>query len=125
MKHDHEKNIREVSELITDSLIESLAPYREQDGPLWKALNVLAPEHTDHLDPALQRMVAKHKLDDALINAVKCSYAEAAYTVGIIAGLRMAERPDLVERFAKIYADDQPKYEVGQQYDEDGSLIRQ
>ena len=93
---DYEKRIMQVSDLLTDRLVASMLRQYEQQEPLWDALEVLVPEVKE---------LAKHESEDPVIENLHSCRTQAAYVIGIVAGLRLADRYDLVGKFAKAYAD--------------------
>jgi hypothetical protein len=109
-----EKRIIKVSELIANNILESAFDFQRnttQTKFLVDAIEILTPTVTA-LEEKLDRMDRKRDLADALINDIHDMETTGAYVTGIIMGLHLAGRSDLVPKIADIYArnndDDRP-----------------
>jgi hypothetical protein len=125
-----EQRILKVSEMISERIMDSIRDFSlETDGSVtnkalaW-AMYILAPEIQDKLEPAMDRVIKKNGLDDTLISHVKVVQMETGYTIGIIAGLHLAGRPDLVAKFAKLYGQKEAFCDYLTEYDDRGHNVR-
>jgi hypothetical protein len=118
--------ILKVSEMITASAMENTLQFRhdrhQRQDSILECIQVLAPDLKDELYPALDRVMEEHNLSDALINTIKADVSRASYAIGIIAGLHLAGRHDLVQKFAEVYAKNTVDGEMWE-YDKDGESI--
>jgi len=74
------------------------------------------------LEAQLYKVIKAHDLDDGLINTVRSAEAVSAFVVGILAGLDLAKRPDIVKKFAAMYGRHAAPA-VDHLFDEDGGMI--
>jgi len=74
------------------------------------------------LEAQVYKMVKAHDLDDALINTLRSAEAVSAFVVGILAGLDLAKRPDIVKKFAAMYGRHAAS-SFDRLFDNDGSMI--
>jgi hypothetical protein len=118
-----EMRIQKVSEMVEIGMCEGVLGFRSPDlgrsERLERTEEVLDPT-LKQLEQATYRMIKKHNLDDALINALRFTQSDLAYTIGIIAGLHMAGKADLVPAFAAAYATN-PIGDNNEAFDEDGA----
>ena len=102
-----EKRILRVSEMIADNLLEAMLDFRhctQQTNGLWDAMEVLDPD-IKRLDDLQREILRNRNLSESLLNSLTVDQANAAYAVGILAGLHIAGRADLVLNFSAIYAE--------------------
>lgn len=71
---------------------------------LQEALEILMPELKEG-ENKLYQMIRKHKLGDELMNYCRYTAQEAAYVVGLISGLHVVGRADIVPALAKQYSE--------------------
>jgi hypothetical protein len=122
-----EKRIMKVSELIANNILESAFDFQRnttQTKCLVDAIEILTPTVTA-LEEKLDRLDRKRDLADALINEIHDMETTGAYVTGIIMGLHLAGRTNLVPKIADIYGrnmtEDYPfKYD---KYDERGETL--
>jgi hypothetical protein len=110
--------------MIGENIIECAIDFRHntpQSNSLWDALETLNPSIKE-LDLALYRVIKKHGLSDSLFNHARNAESTTCYAIGIIAGLHLAGRVDLVPKFAQLYAQNTTDDEMWN-YDDDGESI--
>jgi len=119
-----EKRILRVSEMIADNLLEAMLDFRhctQQTNGLWDAMEVLDPD-IKRLDDLQREILRNRNLSESLLNSLTVDQANAAYAVGILAGLHIAGRADLVLNFSAIYAETTSTSE-DIQFARDGEMI--
>ena len=122
--NDLEKRVLKVSEMIAANLMEAMLDFRHnttQSNSLWDALEILAPSLKE-LDAAQLRVITKHELSDSLFTAARMTESTTCYAIGIIAGMHLAGRVDLIPKFASRYAATTSEGNT-YRYDEDGESI--
>jgi hypothetical protein len=103
--NETEKRAIRVSKLVADNLMECALDFRsceQQSQSLWDAIRLLNPQIT-RLQEAVDRIFRDKS--DRLILDYQMESVTAAYVVGIIAGIHLAARADLIPRFCKKYAE--------------------
>jgi hypothetical protein len=123
---DAEKRIIAVFEMIANNGIEAVLDFRHnnpQSFALEDAQKVLEPRLTQ-LSAQVQNLCRKHNLDDDLFNTLADAEACSGFVIGIIAGLDLAKRPDIVAKFAKMYAETTPEH-LDRLFDQDGAIVIQ
>ncbi len=124
MRKPLEKRIMQVSQMIAENLIECALDFRHntpQTHSLWDAVETLAPSLED-LDRDLERVIRKHGLNDTLLNRIRVQESTTAYTIGIIAGMHLAGRTDLIPKVADLYERNTIDGEMWD-YDDNGDSI--
>ena len=120
-----EKRIMQVSEMLSENFMEAALDFRHntaQTSSLSEAQDILDPT-LEHMSDCLAVVINKHGLNDALINDIRRAESVTAYTIGIVAGLHLAGRTDLLSRFANAYAVTTGKDHYNE-YDEDGRYVQ-
>lgn len=118
-----EKRILQVSEMIANNLIEATLDFRhctQQTNGLWDTMETLDPD-IKRLDDQHREILKNRNLSEDLLNSLTVDQANAAYAVGILAGLHLAGRADLVLRVSVIYAQTTPESES--HFTQDGEMI--
>jgi len=105
-----EKRVIELFEMIAHGNIQiALDPSNEGAGiSLAKAQMIIEPRLTD-LEAEVGGVHRQHGIDDSRINALRNAESVSAYVVGILSGLDLAQRPDIVGKFARMYAQNAPR----------------
>jgi hypothetical protein len=124
---DAEKRIIEVFELIAHNGVEGVLGFRHRGSPLSFALEdaqrILEPRLKE-LTAQVNSLCKRRGIDDALINNLVDAEAVLAYVIGILAGLDLAKRPDIVAKFAKMYAETTREH-IDLLFDRNGSQVTQ
>jgi hypothetical protein len=119
-----EKRILQVSAMIADNLVEAMLDFRhgcsQQTNGLWDAMETLNPD-IKRLDEQQRGILRNRNLSESLLNSLTVDQANAAYAVGILAGLHLAGRTDLILKFSAIYA--KPTTESEVHFTQDGEMI--
>lgn len=126
-----EKRIIRVSEMINEHFLLALLDFRQPQcctgNYIWngrssaKAQEILAP-NLEHLSEYYMSVLRAHDLHSDLFNAIEQIKTKTAYTVGMIAGLHLAGRNDLLPQFASAYSQSQ-KDDLYEQYDNKGKRV--
>ena len=105
-----EKRVIEIFEMIAHGNIQiALDPSNDGAGiSLAKAQLIIEPRLTD-LEAEVGGVHRQHGIDDSRINALRSAESVSAYVVGILSGLDLAQRPDIVGKFARLYAQQAPR----------------
>jgi len=125
-----EKRIMQVSEMLGERFLKALTDFRAPTcggNYIWhprnseEAQEILAPD-LENLHAHLRDVCQANKLKLDLFHAIEARERQTSYAIGMIAGLHLAGRVDLVSRFASIYGEvtEREKYH---QYDQRGKLI--
>src|SRR5438128_9001668 len=82
-----------------------MSPNHNGDGAfsLAKVQLILEPR-LKGLEEQVTSLHKQHGIADERINALRNAESVSAFVVGILSGLDLAQRPDIVEKFAKMYA---------------------
>jgi hypothetical protein len=118
-----EKRIMQVSEMLSEHFMEGALGFQHSTAPdsssLWDAQELLTPDILRVRD-CIGRMCTKHKLGDRLIDDALMQSSTTSYAIGIIAGLQVAGRSDLIPKFARAYAETTKGERLMWEYTEDG-----
>lgn len=100
-----EGRVIHVFELIAHRKIEiALSPGNDEAAiSLVKAQLILEPR-LQRLEVEVGSIHKRHGISDSRINALRNAESVTSFVIGILAGLDLAGRPDIVGTFAKLYA---------------------